>query len=424
MKTILLPILVPLALCAQSLDSDSRYQEATRLLGAGLNHRVFEQVSVDPGGTAVTNRVVQLASGWNWLNPATDQYEESQVNFVLAPDGSAVISRAQTKVIVSPNLNNPKGALDLETLEGRRIRGTFVGITLFDAATGRQVQIAAVKDSIGQLVAPNVVLFPDCAEGLAADLRIVYERGELHHDLILKQRIAASALERLGFSAETSRLEVWTEFFEADQPVRTVSLAKSESDPELRQSLIEPDLVDEALDFGALQLATGRAYAVDSAASGSVTVGKQWIEAEGRRFVVESCDWADLDPLLEALPEADLHAMLDRDPEPEIDGIADASDIARRSAGIGKHPGGRTSASGPAWGGRRLRGRQRRAFWPCLHRSRYVARRRDGHAFNLRRVRRWSGDQDESGNCRAHPCRHRCYVPRGSVPADRDHRSR
>jgi hypothetical protein len=78
----------------------------------------------------------------NWLNPDSGTYEQAQSEFELTADGYAVIARAQTRLIASPKLNHPEGALDLLAADGRRLRWTVVGISLFDAASGQQIQVA------------------------------------------------------------------------------------------------------------------------------------------------------------------------------------------------------------------------------------------------------------------------------------------
>jgi hypothetical protein len=144
-----------------------------KVIDVGPNHRLIEAVTSDPAGQPLTNRIVQMASGMNWLNPDTDTYEPAQSEFELTAEGFAVITRAQTRLIASPNLNHPEGALDLLAADGRRLRWTVVGISLFDAASGEQVQVGAVRDSVARWVGPNELIWPDCFEGLAADLRVI-----------------------------------------------------------------------------------------------------------------------------------------------------------------------------------------------------------------------------------------------------------
>ncbi len=44
-----------------------------RVVDLGPHHRTLETVGIDPAGLPYTNRVVQLASGLNWMNPLTGE---------------------------------------------------------------------------------------------------------------------------------------------------------------------------------------------------------------------------------------------------------------------------------------------------------------------------------------------------------------
>jgi hypothetical protein len=149
--------------------------------------------------------------------------------------------------------------VQLRLLFGRQFGGLFErlhgGRDLFDQ---------------GQVALPQLT-------GLAADLRVVYELGEIHHDVILRERPNPELLARLGFQEEHLRIEVWTEFFEAPEPSRTLTILRQEPDATLRQRMAEPDLVDEALDFGELRFGSGRAFAESpERTSGAIGVAKQF----------------------------------------------------------------------------------------------------------------------------------------------------
>jgi len=93
------------------------------------------------------------------------------------------ISGLQHRVIFAPNLNTT-GAIDLLTPDGLRLRSTPVGLAYYDAATGQSVFIAQIKDSTGELVAPNQALYRDAFDGVLADVRLTYTRAgleQVHH---------------------------------------------------------------------------------------------------------------------------------------------------------------------------------------------------------------------------------------------------
>jgi len=312
MKSIVLLLVALSPLVLRTAAAADNVAASFKVIELGPNHRLIEAVTSDPAGQPLTNSITQLASGMNWLNPATRAYEPAQSEFELTAEGYAVITRAQTRLIASPNLNHPEGALDLLAADGRRLRWTVVGISLFDAASGEQVQVGAVRDSVARWVGPNELIWPDCFEGLSADLRVIYTPAETHHDVILRERPDVGLLAELGFDPEHLRLEVWTEFFEAPEPERVTTVLRAEPDAGLRKRLAEPDMVDEGLDFGELNLGSGRAFAESQDADeGGIGVAKQFLAVEGRRFLVESCAWTELAPLVEPLPVWDLRAAMD-----------------------------------------------------------------------------------------------------------------
>ena len=63
------------------------------------------------------------------------------------------------------------GAIELELPEGQRLRSHVLGLSYYDAASGRNVWIAEVKDCPGVIVEPNQVVYADAFEGLKGDVR-------------------------------------------------------------------------------------------------------------------------------------------------------------------------------------------------------------------------------------------------------------
>ncbi len=165
--------------------------------------------------------------------------------------------------------------------------------------------IAEIKPTTGRQVAPNQILFEDCFDDVRADVRFTYERGGFHQDVILRQKLSPLWLEKNGFNADTTRLEIWTEFFEAPEPqIQSRGLERVE-DATLRGLLTQPDIVEEELDFGSMKIPVGRAYSPqtsDGSIRRAIPVPKQWLEIGARRFLVESLDLAALEPLLSSLP--------------------------------------------------------------------------------------------------------------------------
>ncbi|MCL5098604.1 MAG: hypothetical protein M1608_13960, partial [Candidatus Omnitrophica bacterium] len=100
----------------------------------------------------------------------------------------------------------------------------------------------------------------------------------------------------------TTVIEIWTEFYQPPTPNKTETVWPLETDPQKRQVMAEPDLVNEFLDFGSMQTPSGKAYVADTVDGLSRPVSQRWIEADDRTFLVESVPFQQLKPLLESLP--------------------------------------------------------------------------------------------------------------------------
>src|SRR5207247_2497586 len=132
----------------------------------------------------------------------------------------------------------------------RVLQTHIVGLYYFDAATGQSALIGAVQDSIGELVPPNEIIYHDAFDGVKADVRYTYSIGGFESDVILLERPLPP--QAFGLHPETSRLEIWHEFLDPPRLRKQVRTLKRQTDAVLRQSMVEPDLADETLDFGDL----------------------------------------------------------------------------------------------------------------------------------------------------------------------------
>ncbi|MCW5551780.1 MAG: hypothetical protein KIS67_06370 [Verrucomicrobiae bacterium] len=278
----------------------------------GAHHRVWERVSWEASslGTRVarTNAYTELASGLNYPDPDTGEWRESREEFELTPEGYAVARQGQHKVIISPVLNDAEGAVDLETPDGRRLRSTVLALALYNRATGQSLWLAEVSpDAEGRLVSPNEVQFADAFQGFACDLRYVYRRGDFRQEVLPREQVAPETLAAAGFPLADSVLEIWTEFHEAPEPVIEARVIHREANPVRRTAMVEPDLISEDLDFGALKLPSGRAYLKGRAESDAepVNILNRWRRLEGRVFLVESIPLDQAENLFAHLPTGD-----------------------------------------------------------------------------------------------------------------------
>ncbi len=314
-----------LALLSASLALSAQAQVATALnpqtatpagvpvvVDIGPHHRVWQTTRVDEAGRTNVSSFTELATGLNFLNRETGLFEASDERFEITGDGFAVARRGQHSVILAPNLNTAEGAIDFQTPDGQRMRSGIIGLNLFDPVSGRSLQIASVTNSIGEQTAPNEITYFDAFDTIRASVRIKNERGQFHQDVLLQERLSPEHLAALGFDAKTVRLEVWTAFYESPTPSIHAVVLKAETNAVLRATMVEPDEVDQILNFGGdMQMPTGRAF-MDGADGGKdVRVFKQWMQTpDGKKYLIEAASYSELKPLLDTLP---LAQVLDRD---------------------------------------------------------------------------------------------------------------
>src|SRR5438552_2650782 len=137
---------------------------APQIIEAGPHHRLWRNTitRLDEQGrqVTVTNSYTELATGLNFLNAQTGQWEESQETFAIAKTGEAIAAKGQIQVILAPNINSG-GSVDVLAPDDKRFVSNPMGLSYYEPTTGKNVLIAETKDCIGQHVAPNVILFDD-----------------------------------------------------------------------------------------------------------------------------------------------------------------------------------------------------------------------------------------------------------------------
>ena len=260
----------------------------------GPHHRVWAKVTWETNASgrviARTNAYTELASGMHHRDPNTGQWLESQEVIESYP-GSAIARRGQHQVIFANDLATA-GAIDMQTPDGKRLTSHVLGLSYFDASTGTNVLIAEVTNCVGKILPPNQVIYENAFDTLKASVRYTYTRGGFEQDIILLE--ALTGPEAYGLNPATTRLVVMTEFVNPPQPALQQSLATDAAGTPLE---------DDALDFGAMQVGTGRGFLLGQSATGAgLTVFKQWANIEGRQFLIEQVRAPDLFKAINSLP--------------------------------------------------------------------------------------------------------------------------
>src|SRR5207249_5552355 len=142
-------------------------------------------------------------------------------------------------------------------------------------------------------------------DGIQADVVYTYRKRGLEQDVILRQ---SPALPK-DFAADTTLLVVVTEFIAPPDPQKTEVVLKKEDDATLRALMAVPDLINEDLNFGAMQMLLGRAFVSDvprtDPSQPMIPIAKHWLSTPDRRtFLTEAVEFASIQNLLKGFAQA------------------------------------------------------------------------------------------------------------------------
>lgn len=276
------------------------------MLDRGLHHKIWARSTLVTNEAGIvryrTNSYTELHTGVSFRNPDTGLLEDSSPDFVITPQGYALASKCQHRLIVSADASDPEGVIDCQMPDDRRLRSRLAGLYLFSPVTGKSLQIAAPTSCAAEQTAPNEITFPDVLDGmLKASLRIRNERGGYHHDLLLNERFSDAQLEKLaalGFDSNM-RLEVWSEFLESPSPAVQEAVVRTEAKASV---FAEPNSYDALVDFGTMRLGLGRSFVDGEDGDDCARVSKQWLRIQQRSFLIETARFSELAPLMDRLP--------------------------------------------------------------------------------------------------------------------------
>src|SRR6266498_358903 len=278
-------------LFVQDCFSQSGASGEAKVSQRGQHSRVWERI------TAVTNELGQVSAQTNsyteletsmhrWAN---GQWVETSADVELTADGAAATNAAH-QVFFAANLNTTP-AVVLITPDGKRLRSHIFGLSYFDAATGKAVLMAEIKDSIGALVGSNRVVYTNAFDDVDAEVEYLVTKAGLEQNVVLRGKIPDPS--EFDLNPASTRLQVLTEFL--DPPA-----------PAMASELQETGLVDDALNFGEMKIPRGgKAFSVgeDGEAGTPVRVFKQWTVLEDRTFLVEEVPFNNVDEQIRALAQ-------------------------------------------------------------------------------------------------------------------------
>ena len=270
--------------------------------------QTVSQVQIGDKTRLRTNSYQELATGMHYLKDGQLAEAQATINLV---NGYGVADQGLHKAVFSPSITNTP-AVDYEDPDRNRFQSRILGLAYLDAQSGKSVMFCVTKDSLGTIQG-GTVLYPDAfSDNVRCDVIYSYNRDSFSQEIAILAQLPPPASFQLN--EKTTRLQIWTELFAPPEPkLKQTTVIYQETDPAVRQTMAEPDLKDDFLSFGQLQIGRGKAFAVDTDAirqaginvAEEIVVSKEWSATpEGRRFLIESVEMSLLRPLLDTLPLA------------------------------------------------------------------------------------------------------------------------
>lgn len=306
--------LVPLWLSVALPQAQEQADHVSAVMERGPHHSIWRTIShgqdEDGDETITTNSFVEIASGLNRWDEQSRQYIAASDEIEII-NGAGIAQKAAFKAIFSANVNDPNGSVDLLTPGGERMVIQCIGLVYTDD-TGKSTFIAETKDSIGQLVDRNTIVWADAFDDVKADIRIKVALDGFENDVIISEQLPDPALFGLN---QSTRLEVWHQVLKRPQ-VETKVRQISRNDGSIDD--------DQEVSFGGMKLAQGNAFPVGRqwrmGAEGKgveeVSVAKQWVRIgagrEAMDFLIESVPYSEASEQMENLPAAAQARNIDR----------------------------------------------------------------------------------------------------------------
>jgi RHS repeat-associated protein len=279
-------------LAGQSGQSTAPQDTPYAIVHNEANSRTWERTTYEqlPSGQVIphTQRYEEVATGLNFKDPTTGEWEPSSEEIEQIP-GGAVAQHGQHKIIFAADIST-FGAIDMETPDGKRVQSHLAGLSYYDTSSGQSVLIAQVTNCIGQLVGTNQVWYEGAFSGLKAAVRYTYTREGFEQDVILEE--SPQPPEAYGLNSSSTVLQALTEFVSYPSP-------RLSTNSNLARSGLQ--MPDETLNFGAMKIGRGRAFLMGADSDG-VAVSKEWLTLDGRQFLVEEIPMGEIAGQLQKLP--------------------------------------------------------------------------------------------------------------------------
>lgn len=247
--------------------------------------------AVAPPPAATPHRAFAALNGTNLLNRTRVQSPGALQKIRLVPGGAHADFGAY-KASFAPSLtaNRP---VRVTTPDNRRLSFRPSYLVYTDTANSNSVLLGVIQNAAGGVQLPGGVIYQHAFTGLDADVQYLCTANSLEQNIILRKQPPTPA--SLGLNPATTRLEMWTEWF--DRPM----VGSQTSQIKMRSTNQVPVMAsDAALDFGTMKIVRGAAFTLQGRRN-SVPVAKAWGDFQGRKFLVETVDYQAIQPALQTL---------------------------------------------------------------------------------------------------------------------------
>lgn len=254
-----------------------------RVIERSSNHRIWERIAIDTSATGRTyehkHHYTELASGLCYQKDGA--WVDADPQIVVAGDGSGVGQDAENSARFLPDINSD-GSVLLTTKTGKELRSHVLGICYYDSKTLQSVQIGSIKSTAGNLVGKTQLVYSDAFEGVTADVQYEYKKSGLSQNIVFRSGLPALPA---NMDPAATRVEIWTEFLNPPQ-FSTKSIGDSSS----------AETFQDEIKFGDVRIGRGTAFKTMNRRnqSGGISVKKQWLQIQGRTFLIESVPYNNI----------------------------------------------------------------------------------------------------------------------------------
>ncbi|HTR41478.1 MAG TPA: hypothetical protein VMH87_07665 [Pseudomonadales bacterium] len=291
--TAILLSIFPLCEAQQVAQQQAAVPSATQpaIISRDANSRIWKSTSYElsPSGQTVPrlHQYTELASGLCYQQ--NDQWRDSQEMISILPDGSAEAIQGQHQVYFPVDIYN--GVIKLITPDGLALQSQPLGLCYDDGTN--TVLIAAITNSVGQLISPNQIIYPNAFAGIDADLLYTYTKAGLEQDVILEAQPPDPGY--YGLNTQVARLQIITEFLNPPSPAITTTVEPSQAGI---------SLLDDTINFGTMAMIPGRAFLLgQNGDDAQALIAKQWLSSQGRQFLIEEVPVRAIADQLSQLPQ-------------------------------------------------------------------------------------------------------------------------